>query len=360
MTAFRNPIHVLLNVRHLVCFILFASCAGHSYAQSGRGKATPTPSPRTIVGPSVLNSSPPAPKTTPAPKRDDDVITVESNLVPIPVSVLDASGRAVTNLKLSDFELKVDGKTVPIDELSRSETPIRLAMLFDNSSSVLIARDFEKDAAVRFFRRVVRPDKDLAALFSVADYTRLEQPLTRDVSQLTRAIDAFPLPEGATALLDGIIEVANYLRSSEGRRVVVIVSDGEDTYSDLATTLESVVKTLQVANCQAYVVKTTDFENFKRTGQRGGNANIRQLAAERRMHEITSQTGGAVYSPIDENELNEAFKQISADLSQQYILSYYPEDPAEKRGDFRTISVAVKGKPGYQVRTRKGYYVPKK
>ena len=152
--------------------------------------------------------------------------------MPIPVSVLDASGRAITTLKASDFELKIDGKVVEISDLARSETPIRLAMLFDNSSSVLIARDFEKEAAVKFFRRVIRPEKDMAALFSVADYTRLEQPLTRDVSQLTQAIELFPDPKGATALLDGIIEVADYLKAANGRRVVVIVSDGEDTYSD--------------------------------------------------------------------------------------------------------------------------------
>jgi Ca-activated chloride channel family protein len=340
--------------------VFFVCFAGHSFAQSGRGKATPTPTPRTIVGPSVLNSQPPTPKATPTPKKDDDIITVESNLVPIPVSVLDANGRAITNLKLTDFELRIDGQVMPSDEMSRSETPIRLAMLFDNSSSVLIARDFEKEAAVRFFRRVIRPDRDLAALFSVANYTKLEQPLTRDVSQLTRAIDAFALPEGATALLDGIIEAANYLKSFDGRRVIVIVSDGEDTYSDLKTTLEDVVKALQINNCQVYVVKTTDFENYKRSGVRVGNANVRQLAAERRMQEIAQQTGGAVYSPIDEDEMNEAFKQISADLSQQYILSYYPDDAPEKRGEFRTISVAVKGKPGLSVRTRKGYYVPKK
>jgi Ca-activated chloride channel family protein len=345
-----------------VCFVCFA---GHSSAQSGRTKPSPTPTPRVIVGPSVLTGPQPTPTpkssaTAPAIKKDDDIITVESALVPIPVSVLDANGRAITNLKLADFELKVDGKVVEISELARSETPIRLAMLFDNSSSVLIARDFEKDAAVKFFRRVVRPDRDLAALFSVADYTKLEQPLTRDVSLLTHAIDAFPPPEGATALLDGIIEVAEYLKSTDGRRVVVVVSDGEDTYSDLATTLENVVKSLQVNNCQFYVVKTTDFENFKRTGMRGGNANIRQLAAERRMQELATQTGGAVYSPIDEDEMNEAFKEISAELSQQYILSYYPDDPAEKRGEFRTISVAVKGKQNVSVRTRKGYYVPKR
>ena len=351
----------------ILCFVVLAFFAIDSPAQSGRQKPTPTPTPRTISGPSVINFPPQTtlprsiPTPSPTPKADnDEVIKVNSVLVPIPVSVLDQNGRAVGALKLSDFELKIDGKTVGIDDLARSETPIRLAMLFDNSSSVLIARDFEKEAAVRFFRRVIRPDKDKAALFSVADYTRLEQPITSDVSLLTRAIDLFPEPKGATALLDGIIEVAEYLKSVNGRRVLVIVSDGEDTYSDLKTTLEDVIKALQVNDCQVYVVKTKDFENYKRTGVRLGNANIRSLTAERRMIEITQQTGGEVYSPIDEDEMKAAFERISAELSQQYILSYYPETDADKRGDFREISVAVKGKPNVTLRTRKGYYVPKK
>ena len=224
----------------------------------------------------------------------------------------------------------------------------------------MIARDFEKDAAVRFFRRIIRPDRDLAALFSVADYTRREAPFTKDVGQLVQAIENFPPPEGATALLDGIIEGADYLRSVEGRRVLVIVSDGEDTYSDLRTTLDDVVKALQVSNVQVFVVNTKEFENYKRTGVRGGNANIRTLTADRRMQEITQQTGGEVYSPITEDEMKAAFDQISAELSQQYILSYYPEDEPGDKGKFREITLTIKGKPAYQVRTRKGYYVPRR
>ena len=346
-------------------FLVLICSAAASFAQSGRTKPSPTPTPNSISGPSVLNSTAPTPKPRVAPtatpaKKDDDVIKVDSVLVPIPVSITDDRGRSVASLKLADFELMIDGKPADIGELTRSETPISLAMLFDNSSSVLIARDFEKDAAVRFFRRVIRPDRDRAALFSVADYTRLEQPFTSDVSLLTQAIEQFPVPKGATALLDGIIEVAEYLRSANGRRVVVIVSDGEDTYSDEKTTLEGVVKVLQIYNCQVYVVKTKEFENFKRTGVRGGNANIRSLTAERRMIEIAAQTGGAVYSPIDEDEMKDAFDRISAELSQQYILSYYPDSDADRRGDFRTISVTVKNKPNVSLRTRKGYYVPKK
>ena len=95
-------------------------------------------------------------------------------------------------------------------------------------------------------------------------------------------------------------------------------------------------------------------------GKRGGNANIRALTAERRMIDIAAATGGAVYSPIDEEEMKDAFDRISAELSQQYILSYYPEDEADKRGEFRPISITVKAKPNLTIRTRKGYYVGKK
>jgi Ca-activated chloride channel homolog len=350
--------------------LLLLACSAS--AQSGRIKPSETPTPNPRLRPAIGNTPPQqipsisgerqraVPSATPTPRDEDTVVKVNSTLVPIPVSVLDTNGRSVTNLKLMDFELKIDGKVVEIGDVARSESPIRLALMFDNSSSVLIAREFEKDAAVKFFRRVIDPDKDMAALFSVADVTRLEQRLTKDTSMLVHAIEAFPPPEGATALLDGIIDVADYLKDTDGRKVIVIMSDGEDTYSELETTLDKVTRVLQLTNCQVFVVKTTDFENFKRTGQRKGNANIRALDAERRMIEITSQTGGAVYSPIDERELDDAFRQISAELSQQYILSYYPENDADKKGAFREIAVAVRSKQNLSVRTRKGYYVPKR
>jgi Ca-activated chloride channel homolog len=335
------------------------------FAQSGRikPKETPTPErPRVIYSPTEIPDVT-LPKATPTPTTvakkidDDDVIKVESALVPIPVSVTDGMGKAITNLKLEDFELQIDGNTQEITEIVRSTTPVRLALLFDNSSSVIKAREFEKDAAIRFFRQVIRPEKDLAALFSVATVTRLEQPLTKNVSQLINAIENFANPEGATALLDGVIQAANYLKDHQGRRVIVIVSDGEDTLSD--SSFEETVKAVQAANCQIYVVKTTDFENLKITGKRIATSTTRSLTAERRMQEISQQTGGAVYSPIDEDELNKAFSRISAELSEQYILSYYPENTGE-RGQFREISLKVKNKQNVTVRARKGYYVPKK
>lgn len=351
---------ILLRITLAILFFIGASTA---FAQSGRVKTTETPSPtparpKVIYAP-VQTTNLPAVRPTPTPQSDneDGEITINSTLVPIPASVIDASGKAVADLKLEDFQLSVDGKAAEIADLFRSETPVRLAMLFDNSSSVNIAREFEKKAATRFFKRVIRPDKDLAALFSVADYSRLEQPLTKNPDQIIQAIENFPAPSGATALLDALVKVANYLKEVDGRRVIVIVSDGDDTYSD--TGFEETVRIIQRANCQVYVVKTTDFENFKRTGIRGGNANIRQLSAERRMQELAQQTGGAVYSPIDEKELDLSFNRISAELAQTYILNYYPEE-MPKADEFRLIALKIKGRDDLIVRTRKGYITSRK
>jgi hypothetical protein len=107
--------------------------------------------------------------------------------------------------------------------------------------------------------------------------TRLEQRFTNNVAVLTQAIEFFPQPDGATALLDGIELAADYLSEVDGRRVIVIVSDGDDTKTD--TTFENAVRAAQMRNCQVYVVKTTDFENFIRTNSRKGR---RDSAAHRR------------------------------------------------------------------------------
>lgn len=317
--------------------------AEDKYVPTQQLPAGPTPTPAVI------------PEPPPLPARDGDVINIESSLVPIPVSVIDrATGKAVTGLRITDFELKIDGTPVRIDDVYRSESPVRLALLFDNSSSVTVAREFEQSAAVRFFLQVLRPSTDLAALYSVAGVHRLEQPLTGDVSKLVTAIKSLPRPQGATTLHDAIVNASNYLQDYTGRRVIVIVSDGQDTLSDY--TFDEMVRIVQQNNCQVYIVHTNEFENFKRTGRRAGNANLRALAAERRMQNLAAQTGGEVYSPIDDDELDRAFARISVELSNQYILAYYPEkEPKNDR--FREIELTVRTDKDITIRTRKGYYV---
>jgi Ca-activated chloride channel family protein len=317
-------------------------------------EATPSPSPGAAGSPGATKPSTPAAASTdgnageddPFPELDpDDVIRVNSNLVPVTASVVDNQGKAIADLKLEDFELRVDGQPRQISEIGFSNTPVRLVMLFDNSSSLAAAREFEKQAATKFFRNVMRPI-DEAAVFSVSTVPILEQPLTNDVRTLVRTIERFGKPEGATALFDAIAQAAAYLRPLQGRKVIVIVSDGADTISDLD--FDSTLRQAQAADCQVYAVQTGLIEN----------ANVRDLAAERRMQEMAAQTGGAVYVPKGTADLDVAFTQISADLAQQYILSYYPtNDPRD--GRFRVISLRVATRPNVRVRARKGYYAPK-
>ena len=260
--------------------------------------------------------------------------------------MVDKRGNAVVNLKLDDFELRVDGELRPLSDLTRSETSVRLTMLFDNSGSLDAAREFEKQAAIRFFRKVLRP-KDEAAIYSIETESYLAQPLTHDIVRLEHTIALFGRPEGGTSLFDAIVGAANYLRPYSGRRVLVIVSDGIETTSKI-TDFDSVVQHVLADDCQIYVVQTGLYEG----------ANLRALAAERRMEELTGQTGGAVYLPKTMEQLDLAFDQIAADLAQQYVLSYYPS--AEQRdGRLHKLELRLKTRNDVRIRSRKGYYSPK-
>ncbi|HSK64237.1 MAG TPA: VWA domain-containing protein, partial [Pyrinomonadaceae bacterium] len=283
---------------------------------SGRN---PKPGKKPGVGPIADPNRPGSPTSpsTPSGKRNDeieenDVVRISSNLVPIPVSVIDRRGNAIVNLKLEDFELRVDGQPQPLSDLTRSETSVKLAMLFDNSGSLDAAREFEKQAAIRFFRKVLR-SRDEAAIYSIATDSYLAQTLTSDVLRLEHTIAMFGRPEGGTSLFDAIVSASSYLRPYSGRRVLVIVSDGIETTSR-HTDFDLVVQRVLADDCQVYVVQTGLYEG----------ANLRALAAERRMERITSQTGGAVYLPKTTAQLDLAFDQIAADLAHQYVLSYYP------------------------------------
>src|ERR1051325_7447345 len=146
---------------------------------------------------------------------------------------------------------------------------------------------------------------DQAAVYSVATETVLSQPMTSDVSRLQQTIESFAKPEGSTSLYDAIFQALIYLKPFMGRCVIVIVSDGRDTTSRLDHDFESTLQRLSADECQVYVVQTGVYDN----------ANVRDLAAERRMQEFAAQTGGAAYIPKTVADLDNAFAQISADLA---------------------------------------------
>jgi Ca-activated chloride channel family protein len=320
-------------------------------APKAPSEARPTPQPQVpaaapVAAPQTQNAEAAKPQTD-APQTaeevdEDEVVRVDSNLVIIPATVVDGFGRAITDLKVDDFELKIDGEVKPIGELTRSETPVNVALLFDNSYSLSRAREFEKQAAVRFFQRVVRPI-DRAAVYSISNTPTLSQGLTNDVPRLVRTIEKFGAPDGATALFEAVAQASEYMRPLPGRKVLIIVSDGADTVSEVSFD-DAVNKALR-AECQVYVVQTRQVED----------PNLHDPVSEQRMYRLTEQTGGAVYVPRAVEELDAVFTQISLDLSQQYLLSYYPQDDRKDKY-FRFIGLRVKTRPTARVRARKGFY----
>ena len=333
-------------------------------ARASEQAATPTPTPASgrIEGP--IAEPPPAPTAKPSGRArgavvtpvqsqhpdtqevgDDEVVSISSSLVPLPASVVDAKGRAVSDLRVEDFELRVDGEVKSIAELTHSETPVSIALLFDNSSSLNAMRDFERQAGTRFLKSVVRPI-DRAAIYSISTAPRLAQPLTNDVRALVRTIENFGKAEGATAFFDTVAVAADYLKPQQTRKIIVIVSDGTDTVSDLD--FDTTMARVLANDCQVYAVQTGNSDS----------ANLHDLAGERRLQELAAQTGGAVYVPRTNSELSDAFKQIAADLAQQYVLSYYPAGQP-RDGRFRAFTLSVKTRHDLRVRTRKGYYSPR-
>lgn len=302
--------------------------------------ATPAPTPQAT--PAAATPSTGAGREVSEEVDEDEVVRVDSNLVIVPATVVDHRGRAITDLKLEDFELRVDGQIKPISDLSRAETPVNITMLFDNSKSLSTARAFEKQAAVRFFQSLVRPI-DRAAVYSISTVPSLAQPLTNDVRRLVNTIENFPPPDGATALYDSLAQAADYVRPVSGRKILVLVSDGTDTVSDLG--FDDALNRALLADCQVYVVQTRQIED----------PNIRDSFSEQQMQKLAEQTGGAVYAPRSIEELDSAFTQLALDISQQYLLSYYPQEDRKDKY-FRFISLRVPARPSARVRARKGFY----
>ena len=322
-----------------------------AWGQSGRQKQSgKKPASGPIADPNRPGTGTPPPVPQQKKTSDEidpaDVVRISSHLVPIPVSVVDKRGNAIVNLKLDDFELRVDGEARPLSDLTRSEIAVRLVMLFDNSGSLRVGREFEKQAAIGFFRKVLRP-KDEAGIYSIEVDSYLAQPLTRDLVRLEQTILMFGPPEGGTSLFDAILGAANYLRPYSGRRVLVIVSDGIENTSRI-TDFDWMVQQVLATDCQIYVVQTGLYDG----------ANLRALAAERRMEYLSDQTGGAVYLPKTTDQLDFAFDQIAADLAQQYVLSYYP-NPEQRDGRLHKLELRVKSRNDVRIRSRRGYYAPK-
>lgn len=361
-----------------LAFLLFIAGAG-----AQQPSPPPPPPPQAEPLPAASEKSPAGikpPMARPTPADDDDanydVVRVNSNLVVAPVSVTDASGQPVLGLTAADFHLEEEGRKQEIAQIGDPEqVPLDIAILFDVSLSVEARFDFQKEAASRFLKQVMKAG-DRATVFTIGTNPRLEQPL--DTSErVATSIAALKPAKGATAFYDTVVEAARYLSQNtpgNHRRVIVVVSDGEDTYSDKikaaigATPQERdsirMEDRLKIHNrvileVQREVQKAEiAFYSINPSGE-ALKLNLISKRAEEGMEQLAAATGGTSFVPEKLDNLDAVFRQIAAELRSQYLLQYYSNDESPS-GKFLHIKVGVPARPQLRIRARQGYYTKRK
>ncbi|MGH9966662.1 MAG: VWA domain-containing protein, partial [Pyrinomonadaceae bacterium] len=329
----------------------------------------------------------PKPTPTPTPKDEDfDVIRVSSNLVMVPVSVVDPNGQPVHGLQIGDFHIEEQEREQQVTELGNpDQVPLDIVLLFDVSSSVSQKGffAFQQKAAASFIRQVLKP-ADRAAVFTIADEPRLISPLaSSDVAAAkiqTIPAATSPVP---TAFYDTVTAAAKYLAESSAdrhRRVILVISDGDDNFSNLVRDLSvaevrasqsgeatpaTARRSLDMRRQQAVqgvqkAVQQADVA-FYAVNPGGPSVRLNQIStrAQNAMQSIAESTGGNAFLPDGERDLERVFSEVAAELRGQYLLQYYSNSQTTG-GQFRTIKVTVPSHSDFRVRARQGYYPKQK
>ena len=268
---------------------------------------------------------------------------VEVDAVNILTTIHDKDTRKfVTDLTKEDFEIYEDGVRQDITNFTQQiNLPLTIALCMDTSSSVRLKLAFEKDTAMDFLYAVMRPvDKALLVEFDtgvtlVHDFTSNPNDLVREIKLLRAG--------GGTSLYDAVYLVAEQkMLQEEGRKTVVILSDGADLTSK--HTFEEMLRMAYQAEITVYAISTTRFGAD--IDHEGDNA-LRQL---------TEGTGGRAFFPYSAEQLAAAFQEVDQELRSQYNLTYVPNNK-KRDGSFREIKVKVARKD-IRLRHRQGYFAP--
>lgn len=302
---------------------------------------------------------PPPPRETPKPPPtgadaaaagDDEVIRVTSNLITVPVSVTDARGEPVQGLTARDFRLEEEGSPREIAQIGNPEqVPVELALLVDVSGSTRGRFAFQREAASRFLRQVLK-GTDQATVFAIDMRPRLEQARGGAEQAAVKLLSMEPTAQ-PTAFYDTVAEAARYLRTStpsRHRRVIIAVSDGEDTFSENLKSVAGALAEVQRADAVFYGINPS--------GQ-ALRLNIISRRGQTEMEALAAGTGGGAFVPEALEDLDAVFGRIAAELRSQYLLEYYTRNSAAP-GAFLRLRVTTPAKPEFRIRSRQGFYNP--
>jgi Ca-activated chloride channel homolog len=354
------------------------------------------------------------PNSGPEEVGEGDIVRVNTTLVSIPVSVTDRDGKYIPNLRKEDFRIWEDGVEQQVAYFASTEKPFTVALVIDTSGSVRERLQEIQDAAMSFVNDL-RPD-DRVLVVSFDDKIRFIMPdPTNDRYAIRGAIQQVQAGSG-TRLYDAVDQVINRLSRIEGRKAIVLFTDGVDTTSKHQT-YESTVSEAEELDALIYPIEFDTSQDMagwpgsgrSRRGGRGGsggnsgggggNPNGRSSGsvlgdilggifggggnypngggggrggrgggwpggggagntrdeyerADRYLNDLARVTGARLYKPENDN-LNVAFQQVAEELRRQYSLGYYPKK-APQAGERRSIKVRV-DRPELAVRTRDSY-----
>jgi len=275
-------------------------------------------------------------------KKDDYKLTVSVDLVGVLATVTTAEGALVSGLKSKDFHVYENGQLQEIVVFAKeADQPLRLCLLFDSSASITSALKSQQDAAIEFLQSIFRPRIDRVSIFQFSDEVEQLQKFGSRLESLNRAIRSIK-PGGGTSLYDAVSLASESLSTQAGRRVIVVVSDGEDTNSEV--TLNECLRATQNSEAVLYALVVQPIK-----GEVGRN-----LAGEHTMIFFANRTGGRFFKVSSAESLRASYVNISDELRTQYYLGYYPKQKPNN-GEFRRIEIRVSD-PNYTIRAREGYY----
>ena len=279
----------------------------------------------------------------------EGTLRVDVKLVNVFVTVTDARGAPVAGLQKENFVVQEDGREQTISVFDKeSALPLSIALAIDTSLSTRHDLPLEQASAKRFAHAILRP-VDALSVFSFSESV-LQSPFgyTADLKRIDEGIDHVRLG-AATALFDAVYLASRSLDRRQGRKVMVLITDGGDTISRID--YKGAARAAEEAEALVYSIIVVPIENSAG----------RETGGEHALIQLSEDTGGKYYYATSMAQLDDAFRQISDELRTQYLLAYYPSQRLSN-SQFRRIQVGVTGPPdapAYHVRHRSGYYTTK-
>jgi Ca-activated chloride channel family protein len=278
----------------------------------------------------------------------ETTLKVDVKLVNVYVTVTDAHGSPVAGLKKESFSLQEDGREQTIAVFDKeSAVPLSIALAIDTSLSTRHDLPLEQASAKRFAHMILRP-VDALSVFGFSETVLQSSSYTADLRRIDEGIDHVRLG-AATALFDAVYLASRSLDRRQGRKVMVLITDGGDTISKID--YKEAARAAEEAEALVYSIIVVPIENSAG----------RETGGEHALIQLSEDTGGKYYYATSMAQLDEAFRKISDELRTQYLLAYYPSQRLSN-SQFRRIQIGIAGvsdASAYRVRHRAGYYTSK-